>query len=527
MHCHRRRSLSALVLSALAPFAAAPVAADTAVVPTDFATIQEAVDAVQGTPGALVQIASNAVFTERVTVTQSLTIEATGGFTPTLRGTTDVCAFAGGCAVLFNPQGAGTTNFVLSGLRFLPAAGASSAHRMIQMFNESSSISFLTGEVLTFEDPDDAGAELFSARVGAAATGENRVSLREIDATVGGAPGMSVTAFSMGEEGRLSLEDVHLVMTNGTAQGFATQGTQGTGVQLELRDSFFDIAAADDFGSNVGLLLRLATATVERNRFVLRGGAGPGSSAGVLLVTGGSAGPVSQMLVLDANEFIGIGSAGTAVTAAPAPGDATTVTATNNVVRALTGGFLANPQSDGGAQSGGTVTMFLVNNTVDRSTGSAVQLEPQPFTVINLALYNNLLTGSGGLGVDVAPGSGFLSWLINRNGYFANALGDVAAPLTDEDPVLGDPLYLAADDLRLRIGSPMLDAGDNAAPGLTPLDAAQQPRIQNGTVDVGAYEGAFQGSVVEVPTLGSPLLLLLAGLLAALAVRRLASTPAG
>ena len=46
-------------------------------------------------------------------------------------------------------------------------------------------------------------------------------------------------------------------------------------------------------------------------------------------------------------------------------------------------------------------------------------------------------------------------------------------------------------------------------------------------VDVGAYEGAFQGPVVEVPTLGAPLLLLLAGLLAALAVRRLASTPAG
>jgi hypothetical protein len=73
----------------------------------------------------------------------------------------------------------------------------------------------------------------------------------------------------------------------------------------------------------------------------------------------------------------------------------------------------------------------------------------------------------------------------------------------------------------------MLDAGDNAAPALTPLDAAQQPRIQNGTVDIGAYEGAFQASVVEVPTLGAPLLVLLAGLLAALAVRRLRSTPSG
>jgi hypothetical protein len=525
MHRHLRRSLSALALAA-----AVPAAADTVVVPTDFATIQEAVDAVQGTINPIVQIASDATFTEMVVVTQSVTIEATGGFTPTLRGTTGLCVFAGGCAVLFNPSGAVTTNFVLSGLRFLPAAGASSAHRMIQMFNQGSALSFLTGEELTFEDPDDTGAGLFHSGVGAAPAGSNRISLRQITATVGGAAGLFVTAFAIEEEGRLNLEDVHLTMTNGSAQGVVASGTRGDGVTLELRDSFFDIAADEGFTSRAGVLLSLVSATVERNRFVLRGGAAPGSSSnGILLTTGFTMSPrESQVLVLDANEFVGVGSAGSAVQAAPGPGDASTVTATNNVVRAPASGFLADPQSDAPSQTGGTVTMTLVNNTVDGSTGSAVVFASPPFTLVDAGLYNNLLTGSGGLGVEIlGPVNGTLMAAIGHNGYFSNALGDLSPPLTDLQGVFADPLYLAADDLRLRIGSPMLDAGDNAAPALTPLDFAQQPRIQNGTVDIGAYEGAFQASVVEVPTLGAPLLVLLAGLLAALAVRRLRSTPSG
>jgi hypothetical protein len=125
----------------------------------------------------------------------------------------------------------------------------------------------------------------------------------------------------------------------------------------------------------------------------------------------------------------------------------------------------------------------------------------------------------------VGPGNGAVTLAISHNGYFENVLGHLAGPLQDSEGVFGDPLYLADGDLRLRTSSDMLDAGDNLAPRITPLDAAQQPRIQNGTVDIGAYEGAFSGSVIEVPTLGAPLLVLLAALLAALAVRRLSASP--
>jgi hypothetical protein len=54
-------------------------------VPTDYATIQLAVNAVQGTEDALVRIDSNAIFTETVTATQSVAIEAGRGFSPIIQ----------------------------------------------------------------------------------------------------------------------------------------------------------------------------------------------------------------------------------------------------------------------------------------------------------------------------------------------------------------------------------------------------------------------------------------------------------
>lgn len=53
------------------------------------------------------------------------------------------------------------------------------------------------------------------------------------------------------------------------------------------------------------------------------------------------------------------------------------------------------------------------------------------------------------------------------------------------------------DDLRLIGGSPCLDAGDNAAvPDWMTIDAGGDQRIQNGVVDIGAYEGQHQGLAV-------------------------------
>ncbi len=55
----------------------------------------------------------------------------------------------------------------------------------------------------------------------------------------------------------------------------------------------------------------------------------------------------------------------------------------------------------------------------------------------------------------------------------------------DDDPLVLDA---SAGNLTLTDGSPAIDAGDNAAPNLPATDCDGNPRIANGTVDMGAYE---------------------------------------
>ena len=78
--------------------------------------------------------------------------------------------------------------------------------------------------------------------------------------------------------------------------------------------------------------------------------------------------------------------------------------------------------------------------------------------------------------------------------YDPDALG-----LIEEPP---DFVDLAHGDVRLRTGSPCVDAGSNAwVRGTT--DAAGRPRIQDDAVDLGAYEGAVDGFILSVRVIGA------------------------
>jgi hypothetical protein len=48
-------------------------------------------------------------------------------------------------------------------------------------------------------------------------------------------------------------------------------------------------------------------------------------------------------------------------------------------------------------------------------------------------------------------------------------------------------------DGRLRIGSPAIDAGNDAAPELPATDRDGNPRITGAHVDMGAFEGPYVG----------------------------------
>jgi hypothetical protein len=68
----------------------------------------------------------------------------------------------------------------------------------------------------------------------------------------------------------------------------------------------------------------------------------------------------------------------------------------------------------------------------------------------------------------------------------------------NEDPLFVQP---GTDNLRLAEGSPCVDAGDNAAvPQDVPEDADGFPRIQDGVVDMGAYEGEFEAQPAAAGT---------------------------
>lgn len=72
---------------------------------------------------------------------------------------------------------------------------------------------------------------------------------------------------------------------------------------------------------------------------------------------------------------------------------------------------------------------------------------------------------------------------------FASALAGTSAPHS-------------GGDLRLITGSPVLDSGNNLA-GVGSLDASRAARIQNVTVDLGAYEGSFVTFALLYPSLAT------------------------
>jgi len=148
----------------------------------------------------------------------------------------------------------------------------------------------------------------------------------------------------------------------------------------------------------------------------------------------------------------------------------------------------------------GGQTLVLVNNTIVGTSSSPVGSAVYAAGFYDVVqFYNNLMIGASGTSAlycdstyDQTPPT-----LTNNDGYSSNGTG-IAGACSSQSGTNGnisaDPLFVSATFFRLTAASPAIDAGDNSAPNIPPLDLAGKPRIVNGDgdgqaiIDMGAYE---------------------------------------
>ena len=213
--------------------------------------------------------------------------------------------------------------------------------------------------------------------------------------------------------------------------------------------------------------------------------------------------------------------------------DSGTATFTNNTFNRNSTGY-----SGGGAfvsTNSGTVT--LTNNTFNRNSadyGGGALLHTH-FDMATANIYNNIIwdntanaVGNNGddLYVDSDGDNNQTGSTVNLynndlgpNSDFATGHSeDLLVTVTDnyhhgknitDDPMLVNP---TGGDFHLQAGSPCIDAGLNSAPEIPPTDFEGDPRIINGTVDMGADEYRAAPTAVPIPTLTTwGIILLLVG----------------
>ncbi len=481
------QKISLLHINLFSVFAAKTGYALTVNVPTDYLTIQLAVTAVQGTPNATVIINSNNTFTETVTITQSVIIEAGAGYTPTIQGA-GAC-FSSGCAIYFYPNSATAQSLTLRNLILLPRTGIGpgSGNSIIDVQNAGAGATNILFDGLTLNDPSNAGPNGIYIRSGG---GPNNVTIQNTAITLGGGPAYSTTAITTLELGTLAVSNATVNLSSGDGEGFDIRGSQGSGITFTLEDSTFNISAPlGSYSAEVGRLSWLVTAAIRRNTFNLTSNT-LGSASGIITGWG------NQDVVLDSNRFIGSGpNVNTAYSANPFAGETGDLSATNNVIFNMRGGFSLNPQS---GAPGGVVNAILTNNTIDGSRNSAVGFSANDGSTINASIANNLLTNSGRYGFESWVGAGATLNVANSyNDFFNNALGATGGIVAiGSNSLYVDPLYVnrAGSNLHLQSASPVINTGNNSAPSLPSTDADGNPRISGATVDMGAYEYQISAS---------------------------------
>jgi parallel beta-helix repeat protein len=167
-----------------------------------------------------------------------------------------------------------------------------------------------------------------------------------------------------------------------------------------------------------------------------------------------------------------------------------------------------NPGAGGGGMLNYSSSPTLTNctfsgNTAAHSGGGMYNYENSSPTVTNCTFSGNTVTGCGGGGGGMrnynnsSPTlTNCILWgdspqeIYNYNSTPAVTYCDVQGGYPDTGNIDADPLFAnpAADDFHLQADSPCIDVGDNGAPAIPSTDFEGDPRIMNGTVDMGVDE---------------------------------------
>ncbi len=508
---------------ATALFSQATIAA-TATVPGSHATLQAAVSAVQGTPGALVTVNSNATFAENVLITSAVSLVAGAGFSPTIRP-------AAGDTVTISPNSASAQTFTLRGLQ-IQSGGANSTSLVSVIANGTGAVTVNLDQVQISNPLGGVGNYGVNLRNASSATTLKTINVTDSSISINTAINSGANAIFMAEGGALSVARSTITTTGGVS-AFDIRGSDTQPITFSLVDSTFNIAAPAGPYSAISMdLINDVTSDIRRNTFNFIGHP-QGSVTGILIryLTAGRTHTITQ------NKFIGTASrAGSALNVVPFAGgfsgtpgpQSVTAVFTNNVLRNLQYGIQANPQT-----AGDTATLIALNNTI-HGAGLCLSLSANRSTNITGRFNNNLCTEIAGAVIPAGEGPSFVQGAVSafadagasitttfsNNGYFNNPNGNYSpttpgvasvGALITSDPRYADP---AAGDLRLSFGSPAIDNGLTEA--TVTIDHSGAARPVGAAYDIGAFEGGVIGAASSqaVPALSNVAIGLLVLLLA-------------
>jgi Subtilase family/FG-GAP-like repeat/Domain of unknown function DUF11 len=154
--------------------------------------------------------------------------------------------------------------------------------------------------------------------------------------------------------------------------------------------------------------------------------------------------------------------------------------------------------------------IVLLNNTIAENTTTqdeGSEVYDEGYADSDNQLTNNVIFGDGPASpifCNNAYGGGSATYA-NNDIFSPNAAafaGNCTSPSGTAGNISANPLFVGntVGNYRLQPGSPAIDVGNNTASGLPSADLDGNPRIYNGTVDLGAYEYQGPTSITVSPS---------------------------